>query len=207
MVNTFLQTEMNAQEKTAYWEPCRISGGLRKRSLKYKRKLEKINCAVCSKLIARQNMFRHRKTGCNKSGKKKRGHKKHKANKQYGAEQRLMLDEGYQAENLEYNVEESGSIDYNTKIKPEHIVEFDTMTVWGELIPDHCICQRCQQNRLLSHLITADGIIVDQHFVKTGRYICHSAKVVYLNFHPLEFVSRYCDPQLKWLKVTHICLI
>ena len=33
-----------------------------------------------------------------------------------------------------------------------------------------------------------------------------SAKLSYLNFHPLEVVSRYRDPQ-KWVKITHTCLI
>ena len=33
------------------------------------------------------------------------------------------------------------------------------------------------------------------------------AKLVYLNFQPLEVVSRYRDPQPQWLKITHICLV
>ena len=28
-----------------------------------------------------------------------------------------------------------------------------------------------------------------------------------LNFHPLEVVSQYRDPQLKWLKIAHACWI
>ena len=33
------------------------------------------------------------------------------------------------------------------------------------------------------------------------------AKVSYLNFHPLEVVSRYRDHNFKWVKITHVCLI
>ena len=35
----------------------------------------------------------------------------------------------------------------------------------------------------------------------------YTAKLIYLNFQPLEVVSRYRDPHLKWLKNTHICVI
>ena len=35
----------------------------------------------------------------------------------------------------------------------------------------------------------------------------YPVKLIYLNFHPLEVVSRYHDPQLEWLKITDICLI
>ena len=35
----------------------------------------------------------------------------------------------------------------------------------------------------------------------------YHAKLIYLNFHPLEIVSRYRDPQLQVMKITHICLI
>ena len=51
---------------------------------------------------------------------------------------------------------------------------------------------------------------------KMSRYIRvitmitpYPAKLIYLNFQPLEVVSRYCDPQpeVVWLKITHICLI
>ena len=35
----------------------------------------------------------------------------------------------------------------------------------------------------------------------------YSAELIYLNFHPLEVVCRYSDPQLKWVEITHICLI
>ena len=34
-----------------------------------------------------------------------------------------------------------------------------------------------------------------------------TAKLINLNFHPLEVVCRYRDTQLKRLKITHICLI
>ena len=35
----------------------------------------------------------------------------------------------------------------------------------------------------------------------------YSAELIYLNFHPHEVVSRYRDPQLKWVEIIHICLI
>ena len=33
----------------------------------------------------------------------------------------------------------------------------------------------------------------------------YPAKLSYLNFHPLEVVSRYRDPQLQVVKIAHIC--
>ena len=35
----------------------------------------------------------------------------------------------------------------------------------------------------------------------------YPAKLIYLNFQPLEVVSRYRDQNLKWLKIIHICSI
>ena len=32
-------------------------------------------------------------------------------------------------------------------------------------------------------------------------------KINNLNFHPVEVVSRYRDPNFNWVKITHICLI
>ena len=34
-----------------------------------------------------------------------------------------------------------------------------------------------------------------------------SAKLNNLNFHPLDVVTRYRDPQFKWVNIIHICFI
>ena len=36
---------------------------------------------------------------------------------------------------------------------------------------------------------------MENHLLKRGMLNPFPAKLIYLNFHPLEVVSRYCDPQ------------